>query len=67
MRKKKWEKVSQQLILILKAPWQKKDRRTGLEKKTRHLRFLEHPLQTTHGAFLTFTARYKQPPGYSLP
>lgn len=46
---------------------EKKDLGTRLEKKMHHLRFLEHPLQTTHGAFLTFTAHYKQLPGYSLP
>lgn len=66
-KKKRWKDVSQQLISILKAPCKKKDLRTGLEKKMRHLQFLEHPLQKTHGAFLTFTARYKQLPGYSLP
>lgn len=53
---KRWERESKQLILILNAPWKKKDPRTGLEKKMRHLWFLEHPLQTTRGAFLTFTA-----------
>lgn len=34
---KRWERESKQLILILNAPWKKKDPRTGLEKKMRHL------------------------------